>query len=73
MEGGECGGAERAEAEAYGGEGAGGEPWEAGAECRGAEAGEEGSEMPGVAGSGGEEGMETDGEADGAAWDSDGD
>ena len=59
-EGGECGGTERAEAEAYGGEGAGGESWEAGAECGGAEAGEEGSQVSGVAGSGGEEGMEAE-------------
>ena len=56
-EGSECGGAERKEAEAYGGEDAGGESWEAGSECRGAEAGEEGPQVPGVAGSRGKEGM----------------
>ena len=35
--------------------------------------GKRGSQVSGVAGSGGEEGVEADGEADGAAWDSDGD
>lgn len=50
-----------------------GNPGKRGAECGGAEAGEEGSQVSGVAGSGGEEGMEADGEADGTAWYPDGD
>lgn len=67
QEGGAVGGAEWKKTKAYGSQGAGGESGEAEFKYTGAEAGEESAPLPFLAGGRGKEGMETDGEAIGAA------